>query len=261
MRITNLIGFLVALPVAISLSSCILAQDAKPTPYRCQHYSSDPSDPVSSGLRGVLECYSGGFIALAEEIPAEKYASERRLGATVGHNVGHVAFISNFACSKMSGVVAPKTRRVKGEADKDGMVEWLKSSMEFCKKAFSSLSDDKLGESIAWSGFDPEGKEGIGQQVTLYGAASWFSMCLSNATLLSQITFSRMGLCLHSMQCHLCAPPNRRKNVTEAFRPPSNAVHLQSKVRGAYATSFRRSSELVGPHRTGRGGTNCRGGG
>jgi hypothetical protein len=152
MRLTKLIGFLLGLLLLTCIPSSILAQNAKPTPYRCQHYSSDPSDPVSSGLRGVLECYSGGLITLAEEIPADKYDLEPRLGATVGHNVGHVAFISDFACSKMSGFPAPKTRRVKGEADKDGMVEWLKSSMEFCKEAFSNLSDDKLGESIPWNG-------------------------------------------------------------------------------------------------------------
>jgi hypothetical protein len=126
----------------------------------------------------MLECYSGGFIALAKEIPVDKYTPQRILGESVGYNVGHVATISAYACSKMLGVAAPKPKRkITGDADKDGMLEWLHSSMEFCKEAFATLSDDKLAESIPWN-YDPNTIREIGLRVTRFGAASWVTNSL-----------------------------------------------------------------------------------
>jgi hypothetical protein len=179
MRTLKAVGFLLGLPMACIMSSpSVLAQDSKPSPYRCTHYSSDPTDPVSSGLRGILECYAGGFIALAEEIPADKYTPQHLLGESVGYNVGHVATISAYACAKMLGVASPKPRRkIADDTDKSGMIEWLKSSMDFCKEAFSTLSDDKLGESIPWN-FDPNSIRETGSRVTRFGAASWVTNVL-----------------------------------------------------------------------------------
>jgi hypothetical protein len=170
--------------VAISLlSSSVFAQspqrqprrieDFKPSAFDCHRVTQEATDPVSSRLAQVFDCYSGGLIAIAEEIPADKYIPQHILGTTVGHNVGHVAYISGFACSKLSGDAAPKPPRINGEADKDGMVEWLKSSAEFCKKAFSKLSDAKLGESVPWNGFDPGSTGGDGNTVTRFAAALW----------------------------------------------------------------------------------------
>jgi hypothetical protein len=180
MRTRNVLVFLLGLlPVACILPSpSAFAQNLKPSPYKCQYYSSDPADPVSSGLRGILECYAGGFIALAEEIPTDKYTPQHLLGESVGHNVGHVATISSYACAKILGVASPKPRRkIVDDTDKDGMLEWLKSSMEFCKEAFSTLSDDRLGESIPWN-FDPSSIRETGPRVTRFGAASWVTNVL-----------------------------------------------------------------------------------
>jgi hypothetical protein len=160
------------LPILIMplLPSSAIAQDSTAAMYECQHYAPSVQEPVSSRLRQVLDCYSGGLIEIAEEIPADQYTPQRILGETVGHNIGHVAFISSLACAKISGLSAPKPPKVSGEADKDGMVKWLKSSMEFCKQAFSKLSDAKLGEAVRWDGFT-EGD--LGASVTRYAAAIW----------------------------------------------------------------------------------------
>lgn len=101
----------------IGLSSCAgHAQDVvvKGSAYDCHRYVSEAEDPVSSRLRQVLDCYSGGLIAISQEVPADKYTGQKILGATWGHNVGHVAFISAFACSKLSGEAEPRPPRRKG---------------------------------------------------------------------------------------------------------------------------------------------------
>jgi hypothetical protein len=161
------------------LPSSAIAQDSPAPMYECQHYAPSVQEPVSSRLRQVLDCYSGGLIEIAAEVPADKYTAQRILGETVGHNVGHVAFISSFACAKISGLTAPKPPKVAGEADKDGMVKWFKSSMEFCKRAFSKLSDARLGESVRWDGFNPSYPEvDVGASVTRYSAALWVTNVL-----------------------------------------------------------------------------------
>jgi hypothetical protein len=164
----------------------------KGSAYDCHRYVWEPTDPVSSRLRQVLDCYSGGLIAISQEVPADKYTGQKILGATWGHNVGHVAFISAFACSKLSGEAAPRPPRISGEGDKDGMVEWLKSSMEFCKQAFSKLSDAKLGESIPWNGFGPGGTGGEGNAVTRFAAALW----------VTDVMIERYGAFAGYMQLH-----------------------------------------------------------
>jgi DinB superfamily len=171
----NMVTMIVLLTVIVLFSPSVHAQRSRPSPYDCRHNASSATDPVSSSLRQVLDCYSGGLIAIAEEIPADKYTPQPQhiLGASIGHNIGHVAGISAFACSKLFGDAAPKPPRIPGEADKDGLVEWVKSSMEFCKQEFARMSDAKLGESVPWNGFDPRGTGGASNTVTRFAAALW----------------------------------------------------------------------------------------
>ena len=49
------------------------------------------SDPVSSRLRQIFDCYSEGVVAMAEEFPADKYAPQQILAMTVGHMVAQSA--------------------------------------------------------------------------------------------------------------------------------------------------------------------------
>jgi hypothetical protein len=166
--------------VGISLlSSSVFAQapqrqprrieDFKPTAFDCHHVTQGANNPVSSRLAQVFDCYSGGLIEIAEETSGEKY-TQRVFSETLGHNLVHTAGISAFACSKMSGVAAPKSGKIDVVSDKNDVVEFLKSSMEFCKQAFAKLSDAKLGESIPWNG---NGREGADRRVTRFAAALW----------------------------------------------------------------------------------------
>jgi hypothetical protein len=80
---------------------------------------------------------------------------------TVGHTMEHIAQVNNYVCSTVGGGAAPQTEKV-GETDKDKLVEGLKASMDFCRKAFSGLTDAKLTESVPGFG---------GRSTTRFGAA------------------------------------------------------------------------------------------
>jgi hypothetical protein len=149
-------------------------EDFKPSPYDCHRVTLGTANPVSSRLSQVFDCYSGGLIGLAEEVPADKY-TERVFAETLGHNLVHAAGISAFACSKMSGVAAPKSGNVDVTSSKNDVVEFLKSSVEFCKQAFSKLSDAKLSESIPWNGLGSNDREDGGRTVTRFAAALWIT--------------------------------------------------------------------------------------
>jgi hypothetical protein len=183
MRISSVVRLLLRLLAIVGislLSSSVFAQapqrqprpipDFKPSAFDCHHVTQAATDPVSSRLAQVFDCYSGGLIALAEEISAEQY-TQRVFSETLGHNLVHSAGISDFACSKMSGVAAAKSGTIDVVSDKNDVVEFLKSSREFCKKAFSKLSDAKLGESIPWNGL--YSNEVAGKTVTRFAAALW----------------------------------------------------------------------------------------
>jgi TonB family protein len=148
----------------------------------CHSSGTAATDPVSSRLRQVFDCYSDGLIAQSEGFPVNKYSGQRILGATVGHNIAHVAFINDFACSKIAGIAAPRRValanefgdvRVESEEHKGKLVTWLKSSIDFCRQAFSKLSDAKLGEGVPWNGFTPGSTGNPGERVTRFAAALW----------------------------------------------------------------------------------------
>jgi hypothetical protein len=105
-------------------------------------------DPVSSTLRQVLDRYASNLVAAAEEVPAAKYGYHPTPAQmTFGQTFQHVAEVNNFACSKVGDVPAPQQAKV-SETDKDKLVEELKASMDFCKKAFAPLTDAKLGDAV-----------------------------------------------------------------------------------------------------------------
>jgi hypothetical protein len=119
------------------------------------------TDPVSSQLRQVLDRNAKNLVATAEEFPVDKYTYHPTPeGMTVGTTMAHIAQVNNFACSKVGGIAAPELVKV-GETDKDKLIEELTASMDFCRKAFSGLTDATLGESLP----------GGGRPMTRFGAA------------------------------------------------------------------------------------------
>lgn len=123
---------------------------------------SSTSDPISTQLRQVLDRYATNLVAAAEEFPVDKYTYHPTPeGMTVGHTMEHIAQVNNYVCSTVGGTTPPQMEKV-AETDKDKLVEGLKASMDFCRKAFSGLTDAKLTESVPGFG---------GRSTTRFGAA------------------------------------------------------------------------------------------
>lgn len=124
------------------------------------------ADPVSTRLRQVLDSNARNLVAAAEEFPVDKYTYHPTPeGMTVGNTMAHIAQVNNFACSNVGGVAAPAQVKV-GETDKEKLVEGLKASMDFCRQAFSGLTDAKLGESVPGFGGRPTTRFAAAMEVT-----------------------------------------------------------------------------------------------
>ena len=120
-----------------------------PVAFRAQ---APAGNPVSTKLREILDDYSKFLVATGEVMPAEKYGYHLTPEQmTFGKSIDHVAEVNNFACSKISGVSAPKGAKLT-DTDKDKLVVELKASMDVCKQAFSKLTDANLGEMVPWFG-------------------------------------------------------------------------------------------------------------
>jgi hypothetical protein len=123
-------------------------------------------DPVSSQLRRVLDTNAKNLVAAAQEFPVDKYTYHPTPeGMTVGNTMAHIAQVNNSACASVGGLTAPEQAKV-GETDKDKLVEGLKASMDFCRQAFSGLTDAKLSESVPGFGGRPTTRFAAALEVT-----------------------------------------------------------------------------------------------
>ena len=117
------------------------------------HAQEGKSDPISTVLRQTLDENAKNLVATAQEFPADKYTYHPTPeGMTVGKTMAHIAQVNNFVCSKMSGAAAPSAGAQVQETDKDKLVANLQASMDFCKQAFSGLTDAKLTEPMTLFG-------------------------------------------------------------------------------------------------------------
>jgi hypothetical protein len=123
-------------------------------------------DPVSSQLRQVLDTYAKNLVAAAQDFPVDKYTYHPTPEEmTVGNTMAHIAQINNSACASAGGLTAPAQVKV-DEIDKDKLVEGLKASMDFCRQAFSGLTDANLGESVPGFGRRPTTRFAMALEVT-----------------------------------------------------------------------------------------------
>jgi hypothetical protein len=121
------------------------------------------ANPISEKLRQVLGEYSRNLVASGEEMPADKYSYHPTPAQmTFGQSMEHVAEVNNFACSKILGAPAPQGSKTTETDSKDKLVEGIKASMDFCKRAFAKLTDASLKDSVPWFG---------GRQTTRFAAA------------------------------------------------------------------------------------------
>jgi uncharacterized damage-inducible protein DinB len=111
------------------------------------------TNPVSNGVRKMLERESKNLVAAAEEMPADKYSfSPTPQQMTFGKLVVHMIHANYHLCSMISGAETPKMDDVKDTDAKDKLVGTLKSSFEFCTSSLVKVDDSKLGEQVPFFG-------------------------------------------------------------------------------------------------------------
>jgi hypothetical protein len=121
------------------------------------------ANPLSATVRETFDQYAKNLVATADEMPAAKYdyhPTPEQM--TFGKTIEHVAEVNNFACAKFSDMPGPQGSKATEADGKTKLVAGLKASMDFCAKAFSSLSDAKLAEQVTIFG---------GRRTTRLGAA------------------------------------------------------------------------------------------
>jgi hypothetical protein len=105
-------------------------------------------------------------VAAAEEMQADKYAYHPTPAQmTFGAIMQHVAQVNNGACAQVAGMEAPETQKIP-DTEKDKLVAQLKTSMDFCKQAFSKLSDAKMADPVTLFGRRQTNRFGAALEVT-----------------------------------------------------------------------------------------------
>lgn len=118
-----------------------------------QQAASPETDPVSNGLRRLVETESRNTVGAAEAMPADKYSFRPTPPQiTFGHLVAHMADANFRFCSMISGAEIPKDASPKDTEPKDTLVAALKASFAFCTQSLAKVDDSKLGEQVPFFG-------------------------------------------------------------------------------------------------------------
>ena len=118
-----------------------------------QQAATPEANPVSNGLRRLVETESRNTVAAAEAMPADKYSFRPTPPQiTFGHLVAHMADANYRFCSMISGAETPKSASPKDTDPKDTLVAALKASFTFCTQSLAKLDDSKLGEQVPFFG-------------------------------------------------------------------------------------------------------------
>ena len=118
-----------------------------------QQTASPEVNPVSNGLRRLVETESRNTVGAAEAMPADKYSFRPTPPQiTFGHLVAHMADANYRFCSMISGAEIPKDASPKDTEPKDTLVAALKASFAFCTQSLAKVDDAKLGEQVPFFG-------------------------------------------------------------------------------------------------------------
>lgn len=106
-------------------------------------------DPVTSIFRSEMGIYRRRVVSAAEAMPSEKYTFRPSFQKTTFAEIVTAVAENNFeSCAVAGGLDNPQSKGLTSSGDKAKLVAVLKSSFEFCEKAFSKLHDNQLGEVV-----------------------------------------------------------------------------------------------------------------
>jgi DinB superfamily len=116
-----------------------------------------PANPVVTSAKEITDRQTKFIIAAAEQMPADKYSFQPTPAQwTFGKAIAHLVDANTYVCGML--LDTPPTGRptpTKDTDPKDVLVTELKASFAVCDKAFATLTDAKLGDTITFFGGKP----------------------------------------------------------------------------------------------------------
>ena len=126
--------------------------------------------PVSNAVRSAADRAATNFIAVAEEMPAEKYGYKPTPAQmSFGDVIAHMSAGNDALCSSIGGVAPPKRSAVAAGAQKEKLVERLRVTFHLCRSALAKVNDSRLAEKVPYFGDQKLSRA----QVMLAAAEEW----------------------------------------------------------------------------------------
>ncbi len=114
-------------------------------------------DPVTSIMRTVVYRQANNLIAMAEEMPEEKYGYKPTLQPqSFAQLVIDVTQTNNSFCAVVGDIPGSELDGPKQTERKEKLVAALRASFTLCKTALEKLHDNQLGDTVPFS------REGVG---------------------------------------------------------------------------------------------------
>lgn len=125
------------------------AASAAPAQSAAAPAAAQTKDPVTAGLRLILQRFQNNTIGAIDAMPADKFSYKPTADqVTFAHLAAHIANSNNLFCSKAADVPAPKVDDAKETDSKDQLVAAVKASFSFCSDALAKMDDSKLGDTV-----------------------------------------------------------------------------------------------------------------
>jgi uncharacterized damage-inducible protein DinB len=135
--------------LAVTLSLCAAVSFAQTAPSTPAPAAGPTKDPVTAGLKLILQRFQNNTIGAIEAMPADKFSYKPTADQmTFAHLAAHIASSNNLFCSKAADVPAPKVDEPKETDSKDQLAAAVKASFSFCSDAIGKMDDSKLGDTI-----------------------------------------------------------------------------------------------------------------
>jgi len=112
-----------------------------------------PTDPLSTGTKGLYNLVKGNLVKAAEKMPEENYSFKPTPEVrSYGQLVGHVADAQYLFCSAVLGEKNPAPGIEKSKTSKADLVQALKDGFAYCDKAYDGMTDAHAGEMVKFFG-------------------------------------------------------------------------------------------------------------
>ena len=141
------IGLCFAFAVWMTFPSALLAQE--------KSQAASSANPITASEKGLYSFVSNAVIGAAQKMPEENYGFKPTPEVrSFGQLVGHVADASYMFCSLSSGQANPAKGIEKTKTSKADLVAALKDAVDYCTKAYDSMTDAKGSQTVKFRNFD-----------------------------------------------------------------------------------------------------------